>query len=113
MDTCVEDGRDHEPVARRAGGQQALDLGAAERALAAGLGLWALVTLEPLDRVGNDPTAPTSEGITLPSVASALAAVFAEQPLRRSATSNLATSSTLIEAIRRRPTAGRRWRSSW
>jgi hypothetical protein len=53
----VEDGRQHQPVARRAGREQALDLGAAEHALAAPLRPGALVVLEPLDRVGEDPAA--------------------------------------------------------
>jgi hypothetical protein len=42
----VEDGRDHEPVAGRADPEQALDLGAAEHALAAALRPGALVVLE-------------------------------------------------------------------
>jgi hypothetical protein len=51
--------------------------------------------------------------MTLWSVARALAEVFAEQPFRRSASSSSATSSTVIDAIRRRASAGSRWRSSW
>ena len=109
----VEHGRDHQPVARRAGREQALDLGAAEHALAAALRPGALVVLEPLDGVGDDPAAAAAKRITLWSVASALAAVLAEQPVRRSWCSSSATSSTVSAATRRRPSAGRRWRSSW
>jgi hypothetical protein len=57
----VEHGRDHQPVAWRADREQALDLGAAEHALAATLGPRALVVLEPLDRVGDDPAAAAGE----------------------------------------------------
>ncbi len=57
----VEHGRDHQPLARRAGCEQALDLGAAEHPLAAPLWPGALVVLEPLDRVGDDPTAAAGE----------------------------------------------------
>jgi hypothetical protein len=57
----VEDGGDHEPVAGRACAEQALDLGAAEHALAAGLRPRAFVVLEQLDGVGDDPTAAARE----------------------------------------------------
>ena len=57
----VEDGRDHQPVARRAGAEQPLDLGAAEHALAAALRPWALVVLEQFDRVGDYPAAAARE----------------------------------------------------
>jgi hypothetical protein len=57
----VEHGRDHQPVAWRAERQQPLDLRAAEHALAATLGPRALVVLEPLDGVGNDPAAAAGE----------------------------------------------------
>jgi hypothetical protein len=57
----VEDGRDHQPVARRADREQALDLGAAEHALAAPLRPGAFVVLEQLNGVGDDPTAAARE----------------------------------------------------
>jgi hypothetical protein len=57
----IENRRQHQPIARRAGREQALDLGAAEHALAAALRPRALVALKQLDRVGDDPTAPTGE----------------------------------------------------
>jgi hypothetical protein len=57
----VEHSRDHQPVAWRADREQALDLGAAEHALAATLGPRTLVVLEPLDRVGDDPAAAAGE----------------------------------------------------
>jgi hypothetical protein len=52
----VEDGRQHQPISGRAGREQALDLRAAEDALAAAPWPRALVVLEPFDRVGDDPT---------------------------------------------------------
>jgi hypothetical protein len=57
----VEHGGDHQPVARRAGREQALDLRAAEHALAAPLRPRALVVLEQLNGVGDDPTAAARE----------------------------------------------------
>jgi hypothetical protein len=98
----VEDGRRHQPVGLGAGAEQALDLGAAEHALAAALRPWALVVLEPLDRVGDDPAAAAGE-----------AQVFADRPVRRSSFSSSATSSTVSAAIARRPSAGSSWLSSW
>ncbi len=97
----VEHGRDHQPVAWRAERQQPLDLRAAEHALAATLRPRALVVLEPLDGVGNVQPRRRAKLMTLWSVATALAEVFGEQPLPRSRSSSSATSSTVIDAIRR------------
>jgi hypothetical protein len=86
--------------------EQPLDLGAAEHALAAAL------------RPGRSSCSSRSTGsatiqperrakrITLWSVASALAAVFAQRFERRSSCRISATSSTVREAIARRPKAG-------
>jgi hypothetical protein len=57
----VEDGGHHQPVVRRAGAKQPLDLRAAEHALAAPPRPGALVVLEQLDRVGDDPAAAARE----------------------------------------------------
>jgi hypothetical protein len=53
----VEHGRQHQPIAGRAYAEQALDLRATEHALAPPLRPWALVGLEQLDGVGDDPSA--------------------------------------------------------
>jgi hypothetical protein len=50
-----ENRRQHQPIARRADREQALDLSAAQHALAPPLWPGALFVLEQLDRVGHDP----------------------------------------------------------
>jgi len=50
--SAVQDGRDHQAVARDAGAEQALDLGATQHSLAAALWPRTLIALELLDRVG-------------------------------------------------------------
>jgi len=51
----VEDGRDHQPVARRAGGEQPLDPRGPSTRWRRRSGRVPLVGLEDLDRVGGDP----------------------------------------------------------
>jgi hypothetical protein len=51
----------HQPIAGGAYAEQALDLRAAEYALAPPLWPWALVGLEQLDGVGDDPSAAAGE----------------------------------------------------
>jgi hypothetical protein len=104
-------GRRRDALRRRA--EEALDLGAAEHALAAPLRPRTLVVLEQLTGSATIQPQRRAKRSTLWSVASALADVFAEQPARRSWCSSSATSSTVSAATRRRPSAGSRWRSSW